>query len=336
MRQERESIEIDFNNNQNSEERALDDDRIISKFHDNRINQDAEELEYKAKLYTEYAWFLCLLSLMIPFIGILFVKAFKLNFEDLGPFGDFVAGSTVPLFTFASFILLTATLVTQQVQLRMQRQDLKLTRAEYAETNKAFKEQNKMLEIQKFENTFFVIIKRMSEVVSSKKGSFQYGGDLIDFTGEEYFSLLYRDFKQLLDKEHKQKSLKFENEYQYYKDYLYNIEGAYLNITQKHSKNLVSIFSVVEQVFFLLNKSSYLFNEEEFNFYFRFVIMELPQEILHLLVYDRVLGFGQPWELDFIKKHRILNWINITELSNTTDYRLFEYIINNGLINNDR
>ena len=148
-------------------------EKIEKIFSVNEEKIENKDLEYKAKSYTEYAWFLASVTIMVPFMGFLFVKVFKINFSDLGPYGDFIAGSTVPLLTFASFILLAATLITQQIQMNMQREELKLTREEYARTNEELDEQNKNLLLQRFEVTFFNILSSHNEVMDSNRSQFE-------------------------------------------------------------------------------------------------------------------------------------------------------------------
>lgn len=136
---------------------------------------DTEEkaLEKKAKKYTKLAWILSCVTVIFPIVGIYLVRYLNLDFNDLGPYGDFVAGSTVPLLTFSSFVIVSATLITQQVQLKVQMKELQLSREEYEKTNIELDEQNRTLLLQRFENTFFNILSSHNEVMTSIRPEFK-------------------------------------------------------------------------------------------------------------------------------------------------------------------
>ncbi|MFF2287276.1 hypothetical protein [Peribacillus butanolivorans] len=61
-------------------------------------------------------------------IGIGIIKKWGINFADLGPYGDFLAGTTVPILTFISFLALVMTLNLQKEQIDNQRKEFKENR----------------------------------------------------------------------------------------------------------------------------------------------------------------------------------------------------------------
>ncbi|MFB5283589.1 hypothetical protein [Peribacillus sp. Hz7] len=63
-------------------------------------------------------------------IGIGIIKKWGINFADLGPYGDFLAGTTVPILTFISFLALVMTLNLQKEQIDNQRKEFKENRDE--------------------------------------------------------------------------------------------------------------------------------------------------------------------------------------------------------------
>lgn len=85
--------------------------------------------------------------------------------EILGPFGDFFGGMLNPILTFCSFMALLMTIILQQRELKLSREQVEISVKELAETRKATEisseallEQAKSLKIQNFENTFFNMI----------------------------------------------------------------------------------------------------------------------------------------------------------------------------------
>lgn len=112
-------------------------------------------------------WKLLNLAWILPLFGIILVNLGNINFDKLGPFGDFIAGSTVPILTFVSFLAIVITLTMQKEQLEMQREELRNSIDEMQATRKEFEEQNKTLSKQRFDNTYFQMISLHNNIVSS-------------------------------------------------------------------------------------------------------------------------------------------------------------------------
>ncbi|WP_343311245.1 putative phage abortive infection protein [Bacillus atrophaeus] len=93
-------------------------------------------------------------AVITPFIILFFVWviAKSINFNDLGPVGDFFGGITVGLFNLASILLVLST--------------VKLQGEELKETRKEFKTTNETLLKQQTDNTFFNMINLHNQIVS--------------------------------------------------------------------------------------------------------------------------------------------------------------------------
>lgn len=96
--------------------------------------------------------------------------------EILGPFGDFFGGMLNPILTFCSFMALLMTIILQQRELKLSREQVAISVKELGETrkateisSKALTEQAKSLKIQNFENTFFNMITLHNEIVNNIK-----------------------------------------------------------------------------------------------------------------------------------------------------------------------
>lgn len=107
------------------------------------------------------------LIFLLPLIGMLLANYYDIPFDKLGPYGDFIAGSTVPTVTFFSFWALLKTLKLQNEQLKVQSEELKNSIDEMKETRLEFQEQNKTMRIQRFENTFFQMVSLQNDIVDS-------------------------------------------------------------------------------------------------------------------------------------------------------------------------
>ncbi|MCU6602740.1 hypothetical protein OCO53_20000 [Peribacillus frigoritolerans] len=129
-----------------------------------------------------------------PIIGWILVKEKGYNFSELGTFGDFLGGSTVPLLTFITILLLIRTIRIQNNQLEIQNNQLEiqnnqlviqkdeytLLRKEMEDTKKALQEQGKTARMQRYENSFFIQINELrnikKELEEGEHYSFHPGG----------------------------------------------------------------------------------------------------------------------------------------------------------------
>ena len=82
--------------------------------------------------------------------------------EFLGQVGDFLGGFLNPLFALLSFIALLITIVFQSEELKNSREELKLTREELAKSAEAQEKSAQIFEQQRFENTFFSLLKTLN------------------------------------------------------------------------------------------------------------------------------------------------------------------------------
>ncbi len=114
---------------------------------------------------------LTLVVLLFLFIGF-YISAFSgdllpKNRGELGQLGDYFGGLLNPIFGFASFLALLATIFYQSKELKLSRNELELTRVELANSALALNAQNKAIELQSFEQTFFAWITTYRDLIST-------------------------------------------------------------------------------------------------------------------------------------------------------------------------
>lgn len=114
-----------------------------------------------------------------------FMKGQPWDMEKRGQFGD-MFGVLGAVFSGLAFAGLIVTLIQQHDDLKLQREDLRLQRQEIAQTNlelalqrKEMEEQNKTIMLQRFETTFFNMLKSLNEV----RNDIKYSGDFDLRTG---------------------------------------------------------------------------------------------------------------------------------------------------------
>lgn len=103
--------------------------------------------------------------------------------------GDFF-GFANALFSALAFAMIIVTLWMQKHELQQQREELEITRDVLQQQHLEMKEQNESLRQQRFENTFFGMLRMHSEIVAAVKA---YAGDFV--RGRDAFAVLIPDLK---------------------------------------------------------------------------------------------------------------------------------------------
>ncbi|WP_045521345.1 putative phage abortive infection protein [Neobacillus niacini] len=306
---------------------------------------DTEEkiLENKAKTYSKFAWFVASITVLFPICGVLLVGLFNVNFGDLGPYGDFVAGSTVPFLTFSSFVLLSATLITQQVQLKVQMKELKLSREEFEKTNKELDEQNRTLVLQRFENTFFNILSSHNEVMDSIRPKFKeiyekfkskseverelkFFNDNNSFLYEDvllkWFKFDPNDFKGILSgervNENASKSLAYCREnidlvHEFFVKVYQTREFKYILINQVYEEIYNEYHHILGHFFRSMHRivkyvdNSNIINNEEKKFYLGIVRSQITSYEHIMLFYNCLSPYGNDGFLPLVKRYDFLD-----------------------------
>ncbi|WP_024930866.1 putative phage abortive infection protein [Methylophilus sp. OH31] len=86
---------------------------------------------------------------------------------EFGQLGDYFGGLLNPIFGFASFLALLATILYQSTELKLSRNELELTRKEIANSSFALNAQNKAIELQSFEQTFFAWLSTYRDLINT-------------------------------------------------------------------------------------------------------------------------------------------------------------------------
>lgn len=106
-----------------------------------------------------------LISVMWGGSGYLIYKGFE-QAGDRGTFGD-MFGAINALFSGLAFSVLIYTMILQRIELKLQREELRSTRAELAGQKEQMELQNNTMRSQRFETTFFNLLKLFSDSVKA-------------------------------------------------------------------------------------------------------------------------------------------------------------------------
>lgn len=155
-------------------------------------------------------------------LGVVFFLWMDTNFETdkqinatkFGQFGDFIGGVVGSIWALVGVILFYIALTEQREDIRINRDVLKtqvnaleqqirefeLQRQELEETRKVFQEQSVTQKIQRFENTFFQLLRTHNEIVSSM--DLRKIGDMsfVIASGRDCFHNFYKSFQEIIRK----------------------------------------------------------------------------------------------------------------------------------------
>lgn len=154
---------------------------------------------------------LCAISaiLLLFLLSWLCIDYFITDPQIRGTFGD-KFGAVNALFSGLAFAGLIYTIILQKDELSLQREELKQTREEMKQQTMQFEEQNKIIQIQRFENTFFNMMQFLQEITQEltitlnkdiiKKTIAPSGRryraldtEAVDFSGKQVFEETYKD-----------------------------------------------------------------------------------------------------------------------------------------------
>jgi Putative phage abortive infection protein len=254
-------------------------------------------------------------SILSILAGIILVKEAKVDFTTLGPFGDFLAGSTVPIFTLVSFIGLILTLRMQKQQLEMQRKELQNSILEMQETRREIKEQGQTMALQRFESTFFNMLSLHNEIIKSLSARDLINAGGVAKTERAVFPYMLEYLKR------KHSSFVVNNKIQNQPP-IFQIRTAYEEVFKVYEAQLGHYFRNLYRIVKFVDEAQ--IDEKEKNTYIGIIKAQLSSYELTMLLYNALSEHGINF-LPLMRKYNLLDNIN-KELSNITgqDYELYK------------
>ncbi|MCM3005874.1 putative phage abortive infection protein [Priestia koreensis] len=251
----------------------------------------------KLKKRTEIILILtALLALLIPLsVGLYSTQKLSIGFDKMGPFGDFLAGTTVPTLTLISIIFLYKTLKLQQKQIEDQRLA--------AENQKKDSEQNReLINIQQFESTFFNFLNLYHQNLSSIE---VVGKKDIDFF-EEFIEKFQECYKILYLKQGDDKTYKNDNIFLTEKEYINRIQKTFELLPLKYKSSMMSYNKNLYYLITFIDESTTIkYENNAKQKYIRIVRSQLSLfEMYSLFLYT--VGSGKKNFIKLINKYRLL------------------------------
>jgi hypothetical protein len=216
-----------------------------------------------------------------------FPGALLAEHDKWGQFGDYIGGILNPVFGFFGLIALLATLALQS-------EELKLSTIELAKSAKALQQQHDVLTQQNFENTFFQLLRRYSELVSE----FRYASQ----SGRQALTLIYRN--ELLGNSYNRLAPDIQGDQR--------AVTAYENFYENYRHELGHYFRTLYHIFRFVDKSP--LSTDKKVIYCNIVRAQLSSIELCLLFYNSIWGEGKEGFKPLIEKYGILKHTNAKDL----------------------
>lgn len=249
----------------------------------------------------EYALILLLFAFVSPIFGIFIVKVLKLGdaFADLGVYGDFLGGSTLPFLTIVTIAFVYKTFKLQKEQLKTQKEEMRMTR-------ETLEEQNKTARMQRFENSFF---KHLEEIRSDKEINF--GDQITNISmGDVLYGSLTSYKKAMIayqDEYSSHFAIPDQSEYQYFFGNYESLADASLSKSGFYDKRVYSFALKINRVFDIINQYRSSMEESEVEFYLDYLSAEIDFSTWSLVLLQNCI---MTQRTQIINELKLDNWIH--------------------------
>jgi|GEM_PF-3440061 len=250
-----------------------------------------------------------------------------------GVIGDFFGGILNPILTFCGFVFLIYTILQNQQmldhnqemlklskeqleksteELALNRQEMELSRTEMEGSKKALEMQAKTLEIQRFESTFFNLLKLHKDTVDNIKinKTISFDEAVANRTPEETGAI--KELSGIYSLQHIYELLSdyFRKIYQEYED-LDKISNVYESFFVDYKiHDIHKIFGILFSLLDMIDKSKFI---DEKPFYINLLKTQMPSLELLFLAYHCTSSFSINLT-PLAKKYGFLNDINYDEV----------------------
>jgi len=165
-----------------------------------KLEPKVKELETKTKNYTYWAWAFVIIGFVVASIGLYaYFNQNEQNQFTLNELGDYFAGTVASawalaglFFIYVAFLGQKQQLINQQIELSYNQAEVKATRYELRGQKEQLIEQNKTAKLQRFENTFFSLLKNHSSMVNDI--DLRSGGNITE-QGKDCIKTFYKRFR---------------------------------------------------------------------------------------------------------------------------------------------
>lgn len=262
------------------------------------INLAIIELDKRINSFTKFAWVLVWFGATIFILGFILYFFNCINLNKLNELGDFYSGTVTSLWSLSALFFIYVAFLGQKQQLNkqsieiMQNQiELRMNREEQQNQRKEMKKHNETLEHQRFENTFFQLLRQHNDIINSI--------DLRRLSRETLAYYVYaqgRDcFKIFYDEEIKKK---LEDVYE-----LSNVMEKYEQFYKKRQSDLSHYFKSFYHILKFIKRGKKNIDK---NYYASLLRAQASNYELILIFYNGISVYGKEKLKPLLKEYNIL------------------------------
>ncbi len=279
------------------------------------IETNVAKLEKSIGRYTFWAWTFVWLGVIIAAFAIIY---FYCNNDDKGfalnLLGDFYAGTVASLWALAGLFLIYVAflgqkqqLLNQQLEIMISQLEVKYTRFELEGQKKELMVQNLTMRKQRFENTFFQLLRNHQDIVQGIDIR-RSGGNVIS-EGRDCFKSFYQRFERNV---HEQSDIK-------------DIIKKYLEMYTNHQADLGHYFRNIYHILKYIDCSEEIEEKEKYK-YSSLLRALLSSYELIIIFYNCLGDYGKKKFKPLIEKYSFLKNIDYSLLVNSSNKDEYEPI----------
>lgn len=258
-----------------------------------------------------------LTGLVIALIGLLIFLCSDSKNYSLNLLGDFYGGTVASLwslaglfFIYVAFLGQKQQLLNQQLEIMYSQLEVKYTRLELEGQKKEMIEQNRTLRQQRFENTFFQLLRNHQEIVNSIDIRRFYNNTwTIASQGRDCFKTFYERFKEKIKRTHNSNQIDVTIK-------------CYMEFYNEHQSDLGHYFRHLYHILKFVNNATEIQEEDKFK-YSSLTRALLSSYELTLLFYNGLGEYGENYFKPLIEKFSFLKNLDtglLKEISHVYEY----------------
>lgn len=196
------------------------------------------------------------------------------------------------LFSGLAFSGLLVTIYLQAKQMKSQQEETEKNSKEIAKQNERLQQQENNLNQQRFENTFFELLKTFNSIVYSIEINFNNS----QIRGKDVFQILYKDFADNIKSNSSQKNVTEENK---------SLEEAFVKTFAQHQSNIGYYFHNLYSVIHFVDQAKGINNKD---FYIELILSQMTGYEYLFLFYYCLSSLGRPRFGALVEHYKILKF----------------------------
>lgn len=281
------------------------------------IETQLTELEKKINTYTNWAWGFVWIGIGVSAFGIISYFCHKPQDFGLNLLGDFLAGSVASVwslaglfFIYVAFLGQKQQLLNQQLEIMYSQLEVKYTRLELEGQKQEMIEQNSTLRQQRFENTFFQLLRNHQDIVNGidiRRRLPNTGEWSVSQQGRDCFKVFYDRFTNNINKE---MSADETNK-------------AYMKFYHEHQSDLGHYFRNLYHILKFINGANEVQKDDKFK-YTSLLRALLSSYELALLFHNCIGDYGKEFFKPLVERYSFLKNLDDDLIKNSDLFELYD------------